>query len=533
MSGGEGMKTLQETVESVWSQAADLCHDWNRIGQCTLVLAAFAILCATVSAFATVHIFYFDEVNYIDSPPTKLISEEGRWLVYILYHLLDLVGARVALFLNLLLLFLFLFFVTWRYIKRFGYAFAFAVLCISASSLTHQLLWPSMTLLSIVLLIVAGSVVRRFPIHIFYVIFGTLFLGCISTFYYLLPLVHLPLLTKSTLQANFRTLIIQIVPAWAGGFVVGSLVMVGVVYCFTYYTTGEGQIGLTISEWRKAGLQSGFGNSIVRSVESLIDHLDIFTFRSKGIVAIAVAALAVGISSGFRHLPARLLFLGIILAHYVLIIPVDIHIQLRSAVPAAIGFTALLFLTPQVGRLKLVLQSALLLCMSVAWSAQSINSLSYETGIVETYYEELLRVTPMSPKLYQGVALLNDHPSVRAASASVTQRLDLPEKLLGHHYQPQMSVNRADTWVPVAREAGFKEVRLCGEVFYDKEGTLCREIAIRFPRPTKNSGGSGLYEVIGEQDGFLVLSISEDLKAASGWLGGVVNEAEMEERYER
>ena len=498
----------EKAANAVLSWGNALRYDWNRSGQCALVLAALAILCATLLAFATVGVFYFDEINYIDLPPTKLIYKEGRWLVYILYHLLDLVGARIALFLSLLLLFLFLFLVARRYIGRSGYAFAFAALCLSASPLAQQLLWPSMTLLSIALLIVAVSVVRRVPVYIFYVIFGTLFAGSISNFYYLLPLAHLPLLTRSTLWDNFRILTMQIVPAWAGGFVVGQLVMVGVVYCYTTYTTGEGQIGLEIPEWRRAGLQSGLGSNIVRSMERLIDHLDILTFKSLGVVAVSAAALAVGFSSGFRHLPARLLFLGIILAHYVIIIPVGIHFPLRTAVPTAIGFAALLFLTPQAGRLKLALQSVLLLCLSVAWSIQSVNALRWDTDLAGIYYEMLLRVTPMPPEFYRGVALLNDSPSVSAASASVRQRLDLPEKLLGSRHQPVIKINRGDMWAPVAREAGFKEVRLCGETFYHKESPLCREIALRFPRPAENTG-SGLYEVVGEQDGFLVLSIRE------------------------
>ena len=507
---------MDDRITFLTALFARLRYDWNQIGQCILVLAALTILSATLLAFASIHIFYFDDISYSRQPAKDWIVEDGRWLAHFLFPLLKLVSGRIALFLNLLLLLLFLFLVARRYIGRSSYAFAFAALCISASPLSHQLLWPSMTLSAIVLLIVAASVVRMLPVYLFYVIFGLLFVGTVSNFYYLLPLVHLPLLAKSALLANFRTLTMQIVPAWICGFVVGQLVMIIAVYCYTFINTGDGQIGLQIAGWRRTGLVNDLGSSIMNSVKEFVIHLDIFTFKAKGVVAVAVAALALGILSGFRHLPAKLLFLGIILAHYVLIMPLGIHFIFRTAVPAAIGFAALLFLTPQTGRLKQVLQSMLLLCISVAWSIQSVNSLRWETGIVEIYYDELLRVTPMSPKLYRGVALLNDSPSVSAASAVVTQRLDLPEKLIGSRHQPNMSVDQGILWAPVAHEAGFKEVRLCGEVAYHKESPLCREIAIRFSRTTKIPAVPGLYVVVGEHDGFLVLSISEDLKTVPG-----------------
>ena len=58
----------------------------------------------------------------------------------------------------------------------------------------------------------------------------------------------------------------------------------------------------------------------------------------------------------------------------------------------------------------------------------------------------------------------------------------------------------------VAYEAGFKLVRLCGDIH--AQSSLCREIAKYFPMLNENKT-PGFYNVLGEYDGFLVLSIGE------------------------
>ena len=507
------------------------CYDWIWLSQCASVLAALTILCMTLWAYTSVHIWYPDDTRYFAQPPTTWIVQEGRWLQYLLFPLFKQFEGRIALFSNLLFLLVFLFIAAQRYIVHSGYAFAFAALCISASPLAHQLMWPSTTLPSIALLGLAALVVRMLPVYIFYVVFGTLFIGCMSIFYYLLPLLHLSLLTKPTFLANLRTLTIRIAPAWMGGYVVGQLVMLTVVYAYTFIDTGDGQTGLQIAEWRRPGDDyNDWVTNAVRSVEYLNNHLRAFTLQNKGIVAVAVAALAVGILNELRHFPAKLLLLGIVLAHYILIVPIGLVFGFRTSVPTAIGFAALLFLTPQAGRLKQALQTALLLCMSVAWSLQTVNTLRWETGVVEIYYNELLRVTPMSPELYAGVALLNNSSSISATTLAIERQLDLPSRNASGTLT--MNVRQSAFWGPVAYEAGFKDIRLCGEDAYHAQWPLCREIIKRFSLTTgdsNNARGRRLYVVLGEYAGFLVLYIrpfADDLSISSSGATRKVDETE-------
>ena len=253
------------------------------------------------------------------------------------------------------------------------------------------------------MLAAAALSVRALPIYVFYALFGSLFAGSLQHLYYLLPLLHLPLLKGITFISNFRMLTMHVVPAWIVGFLIGHLVMLIMVYISTFLGLGSGQMGVVIEEWRRTNPYTGDRHHAVENLDAmvantissigyLIEHVKILllldTTFAWVVLLVGAGALVLCVSSGRRHLPAKLLSLGVILAHFVAVIPVGIHILFRTSTPLAIGIAALLFLTPQV-RLRhrtLVGQMVLLSCLTVAWSTQSINTLSWRASITNTYY---------------------------------------------------------------------------------------------------------------------------------------------------
>ena len=491
--------------------------------QSALALASFVILCVTLWGYTSLHIWYPDDATYLIhgtllTQPSQWITNEGRWLQYLSLPFIVWIGGRIALYLDLFLLFLFIFIVTWRYIANVVYAFAFAVLCLSTPALVYQMLTPSIIFASIAVLLIAALVARMLPIYIFYVVFGILLMGCTQNFYYLLPLVHLHLFTKQSLSDNLRILMIHIAPAWIGGYIVGCFVMLFVVYVYTFVNTGDGQIGLQIQEWRKSEYDyQNLKAAISRSAEYLVFHLGAFTLYNKGIMVIAAIAFVFSLLGESRHLPVKLLLAGIVLSHYILIIPVGVIFHYRTAIPAAIGFAALLFLASPTGRLKEILHITLLLCMSAAWSFQTIKNLRFETSIPEIFFSELLRLTPKSPKYYNGVALLNGSQSIKKTTLTIMDHLELlpskdmvpPHRQQGRFTGIRMKMHVSSFFQPVAYEAGFKYVQLCGDFHggdIHAQSSLCREIAKSFPMPNENKT-PGFYNVLGEYNGFLVLSI--------------------------
>ena len=307
--------------------------------------------------------------------------------------------------------------------------------------------------------------------------------------------------------------------------------MLIMVYRYTFLETGTGQMGLAIMQWRRTHPYTGDRHhsvenlddlvaNIATSIDYLIKHTKMLLLWdspfSWAVLLVCAGALVLGVSSGRRHLPAKLLALGIALAHFVAVIPVGIHILFRTTSPLAIGIAALLFLTPQ-GRLRmLVVQTMLLSCLSVAWSAQSINTLSWRVSNTNTYYAELLQTIPKDPKRYAGIALLSDQSSVQKSSTAISIMLGLSVTWFSVE---DLGIGSPRLWKAVAREAGFSDVLLCGRNEPHESTPICRAILERFPRPPERSwpgaeyamrrpGAGWLYTVLGEHGDYLVVSIN-------------------------
>ena len=500
-----------------------------RITRFALIIISVVVLCATLRAYTWDHALLLEDV----SRNRGWISAEGRWLYYLLFPLLiwgdgSFWGdGSIMVYLNLLCFFLFAYTVARRYIKDSAYAFAFAALCIEISPMAHQLIWPQATLPAAVLLVAAALSVQALPIYIFYGIFGFLFGGTIQNLYFLLPLLHLPLLDGPTFLSNFRTLTKRIVPAWIIGFLLGQLPILFAIYGYTFYKKGIGQVGLIIPPWRRMNPDTGIQHTgvenlddlatntissigyLVKQVKILLLYDTMFTW---GVLFVCICALVLGISIGRRHLPAKILSLGIALAFYVTIIPAGLHVLFRSCIPLAVGIASLLFLTSQIRYRMLVGQMVLLICLSVVWSAQSINTLHWRTSIHNTYYyafEDLLKKYSVDPKQYAGLALLSGRSTTWETTASIKNRLGLPSRGKGFSTE-HIDMELPEHWKAVAITAGFRDVLLCGRNESHESLAICREIKSRFvneinePRDTQSNW---LYTIVGEHENYLILSI--------------------------
>lgn len=319
---------------------------------------ALLILLATLQEYAQVRIWFEDSYVYHEEAQSYDLTALGRWLNYLLFPVLKTLNGQAALFLNLSCLFAFAFIAARRYVGDSAYALAFAALCIQAPNLTHQLTWPLATLPATAILAVAAFTVRALPIYAFYALFGVLLVGTFQYFYYLLPLLHLPLLASSGLRAGFRSLTTRIVPAWVLGFLVGNLWMLAVVYAATLLGLGTGQIGLPLEEWRDPrpvhGLDDLMGN-VAKAVAGMQIALDRLLLSIRWLpelarvllpYGVAIAWIALAVSGRCRHLPAKLLFAGVAVAEFAATIPLGITLSFRAVTPLALGAAALLVLAP-------------------------------------------------------------------------------------------------------------------------------------------------------------------------------------------
>ncbi len=501
---------------------------------------ALAILCFTLWSYSQLGVWARDAIPHLrtwtGAGPTGEIYTihiyllaEGRWLHELLRPLLEHVDGTFAVFANLALFFFFVFVAAKRYASDVWYSFAFAALCVQSLPVAQQLAWPVVTLPSFFLLFAAAAVVSCTRVLPFYLIFGILFSGCIFHLYFMLPLLHLPLLSRSGYKANFKTLLTRIVPPWAGGAFLGWGVNMAIIYLFTLIDSGEGQIGLDIAEWRKvAGTESGewdvtaWGITALTSIETLYHHVNALLTSNIWLIFATLGALMPVIFTDRRHWPAKILFATILLAPYIAVIPIGVVIQLRSAVPMAIGVAALLFLSQvSKSRWKGISMRVTLLLFSFGWALQTIDDKLYNAAVSDAWVDGLVRVAPMDPSLYKGVVLLNTTPSmIRAATRSIEEKLNLARG--GSHIYDGLG------WASTALAAGFGDAVMCGGAeTHSSRPLLCNIVKLLYESYDKEGTGYvdpyGLYDVIGVFNGYLVVAIHR--RFLSGSTAGTVEPA--------
>lgn len=217
---------------------------------------------------------------------------------------------------------------------------------------------------------------------------------------------------------------------------------------------------------------------------------------------VAAVALALAVFSEVRHLPAMLLCMGVIFALRVALIPSGVNAPFRTSVTVAFGIAALLFLTPPSRSLKQVTQCVLLLSLSLAWSAQSIDGLNRWATITNTYHDELLRAVPKPPELYAGVVFLPEWSTGRESIVALKAKLGLSHRGL----LPNVGLSATWPWQAVAIENGFRKVVLCGRNENCESYRNSTVLQTRGDR-TRNTA-LGLYTAQGTRDNFLVMSIN-------------------------
>ena len=240
-------------------------------------------------------LFDLDRSEVIAFAAYGYITSEGRWLIALLFPLLQHLSGKLAVYLDLAFLLGFLLICARRCGARSAYAFSFAVLGLQAIPVTDQFaVWPVVSLPSMALLLAAAFAVKHLPTWLFYAIFGVLLVGCISTYYFLLPLLHLSLLAHDSLRAGapWHALMLRVLCPWMGGFLLGQMVMLAIVYLYTLLVLGSGQVGLDIPDWRQpspAVTYDALIENAARAAGALLEHLRIYTAHH---LVVAFAALA-------------------------------------------------------------------------------------------------------------------------------------------------------------------------------------------------------------------------------------------------
>ena len=506
----------------------------NNVRDTVMVFVALMVLGVLLRAYFQIQVWgHDDEPNLavhfdwhpLDRPPRgpigpvtyDYITGAGRWLSALLFPLLQHLSGKLAVYLDIACLLGFLLICARRCGAQPAYAISFAVLGLLSMPVTDQLaVWPVFVLPSTALLLAAAVTVKRLPTWLFYAIFGVLFVGSVFTYYFLLPLLHLPLLAHDGLRAGARALVLRVFCPWIGGFLLGQGVMLAIVYLYTLIELGSGQVGLNIEGWRQISPSVSDGGLIKNAAHVtgvLLEHLRIFTADRLDVAFVALAGLALVLSGPVRHIPYKALACVVVLSVYCTALTVGITISLRMGLAAAVGAAALFFLPPSPRRAVYAAQIALLIGLIALWGATSYHSIIWRVGVTEAYRMDLLRVTsPERPDAYEGVIIVGYRDTIRATTRRIERERRLPSC-------PWPCAVRLDMlgggdgmrWRPVAATAGFRRAIPC-EVEIWASDPVCQE-ALRLAAANEGAhDGANIYRVLGTAGGgrgWLVLRLNE------------------------
>ena len=462
----------------------------------TIVCAYLAL--SLLADLYQIYIYRHDAAYYLgEAGFFHKLQLEGRWINYFLYPVFSKIPGWLAVTLNIASLFSFIFIVSNRWVKNSHYALLISLLCIQVTPLMSQILWPASIMPGFLILAMSAIMSSRMPIYVFYSVFGVLLFGTLSYLYYLLPLVHLSLLNHALFKDNLRKLFFTVVPAWAVGFVSGYLFAIFIVFLLS------GNIGLKIAEWRKPNYVNSFQDlitNVANSYKYLIEFTsELFSGLWRKVLlslAILVALFGKNIS---QYIPLVILSLGIILSHFIVIIPVGIIVSFRSVAPLWLGFLVLMFFYPSISRLQYNLSLPIIMFMAVSLYSVNHKTLEWYSTITNTYHEELLRSLPLSPGIYKGVAFMSTDDEVKKMTKELENRLNVKRGLMEN-------IGADFRWAPVANEAGFRSVLLCNK--WHKNHDVCSNAFLIKANNAAESKGSNLYHIIGEYNNYLIIALN-------------------------
>ena len=468
------------------------------------VIAVMALLLALL-LYNGLHVFVWrhDSFYYLlQGDYLGKFTQEGRWLNLALFPVLKAIPGNIAWLVGLACFGYFTFVCALGVSHDRIYSSLVALLCMQSVPLYLMGTWPEATLAAYALLALAALVYTRMPILLFYVVFGILFMGTVSQFYYLLPLLHL---SRFAEEKRFRWQpLIGLLIFWAAGFVAGF----AVIFLLEYIITGHA--GLEIGAWRHPHYINSAAD-LAANIQSRAAFLwDHWKGVYQGPLVAACLMLAVAVRVQRRSLPfmfsALLLSTAIVLAHYAITIPIGISIEWRTAIATFVGVLAFVFVSQRVDAARRAVLALCALGVFLQYWVINTGNVSWFRTVTSTYYDELVRASPLPPAHYKG--LIVEGLGARELEESI---IDAHE-LLPRYGEP-LSVLTYDEmggdwrWGAAAWEAGFRQVFFCPR----EPAGFCAQLLKGFKGDTCELQ-KGVYCVLGvTEEDYLVIRFNTDV----------------------
>ncbi len=400
--------------------------------QCVLLLCLFfASICVAHQLIldSETLIFGHDDFKVIGSYSGKL-ETEGRWVNYLLFPLLSCFDSYAAVLLNYAMLGVFSFCVFRKY------ADAPVALLASLTSLTLPAVcelnrFPLTMVASFILLplsVVAHHKMKPLP---FFLLFGTLFNGALSHFYFVLPL-----LFANEKIGSFCKILLY----WVLGFVVGF----GVAEMMTLLLCGS---FIHLADWREAHPVESWSDVV--SYASMVKDSLMLQLKMFGGVGICImgGACVLGILRCFKNLPSyvvvALCVLSVAPAAYAQSFPAGLSVAVRTLLCLHL---ALLFAVVLCMRQHVTLVSVCCLLLCGRFTQVNGRQTAVFNAIGNRWVQQMKNL-PYDPADVESVVMLSSDDDFKASADRIKGNLAL------FSYTPQREDSA--TWYSAPKYLGY------------------------------------------------------------------------------
>lgn len=450
-----------------------------KLNQWIYILCLVAVLACVLhqlQLYSESLIFAHDELNCLGGYGGKL-ETEGRWVNYILFPFLSILNPFSVLCFNYLMFGVFSYILFRNYTEKNVALIAAAVaLALPPVCLLNQ--WPLTMCPSFALLLLAGFARKQLKPLSFFILFGILFNGVLSHFYFVLPL----LFVNEKLPVFFKTLL-----WWVLGYVVGFFIaeLVTLAVCGTF---------IHLSDWREPHYVQGI-DDVVRYVamvrESLTLQLKMMGGSGVLIVGGAMLLLCLRIKKEFsRCLIVVICSLLVALAAYAQSFPAGLKVAARTLL--CLHFSVLFLIVLAMHR-NVVLISVC--CMLFGGRLTQVNDRQTTVwNAIGNRWIQQMRELPYNPAEVSAVAMVSTDDDFKSNADRIKTNLEM------YSYTPQREA--VASWYVVPKYLGYgnvydgknaekllreKDIHVEDIVFSDSKGyyhALCDGVLVIKIKPT-------------------------------------------------
>ena len=400
----------------------------------SLLLFSIILLCNTLYNFCSIPSFRHDSLKYIDTYYYHFCAE-GRWINYFLFENLKTLNIAFISCINIICFIIFSYNCLINFLtKKYSILLSITSSFIPSIYLLNE--WGATIFPSYVLLALASLSYKKLNKFHFFIIFGALFNGSISHFYFLLPLLFIS-----------KDIDKKIIIYWIIGFINGYIVAQIITFAITGHL-------IKLAEWRNPHYINSFNVLIDNIKRAYLYVRRDFLFLGKENLFLCIVSILLYIYNSIKHEKCRkiflytlCLFIFVLFSSYAQSIPVGIYVSTRTTLSFFMGFLLILCFSFRYNRYLLLILSIVFMSKMYTYT---INNIIFVKTISETYCNGFKEIKFNSNTL-NGVIMLSDDDDFR----KLEKKLITNNKL--HNYSTE-GFGNAFRWAPSAFENGFRNI---------------------------------------------------------------------------